>query len=174
MVMIRGDDSWIRRGFTILWEAEALAQVTQLSKVMSMRQFFAMAADWPKELPAGGGDALVVSGFEGCLDVLSRQDAERWIENDLREIILSFQDEYEGQAGLILWTPSGRERISMPGASEEYYWKHSASGSDRGLHIGRLLWSGAENEVERILDSEDGTADYDSEAWIGLHHPRIS
>jgi len=174
MVMTREDNSWIRRGFTILWGPEALAQVVQPSQVVSMRQFFAMAADWPVELPAGGGDALVVSGLEGCLDTLSRQDAERWVENDLREVILSFQDEYEGQAGLILWVPSGRKRISMTGASEEYYWKHSASGSDRGLHIGRLLWSGAENEVERIIDSEDSKTDYDGKAWVGLHHPRIS
>jgi hypothetical protein len=62
----------------------------------------------------------------------------------------------------------------MTGASEEYYWKHSASESARGLHIGRLLWSGAEKEVERLLDSEDSGADYDGKAWVGLHHPRIS
>jgi len=60
----------------------------------------------------------VVSGFEGCLDVLSSEDAEHWIENDLKELILSFQDEYEGQAGLIFWVPSGHNRISMAGASE--------------------------------------------------------
>ncbi|MBW1789236.1 MAG: hypothetical protein JRK53_21905 [Deltaproteobacteria bacterium] len=174
MVFTRLDDAWMRRGFTLLWSPETLAHVAQPSQVVSVRQFFAMANAWPEELPGSGGDALVVSGFEGCLDVLSGQDAERWIENDLKEVILSFQDEYEGQAGLIFWVPSGRNRISMKGASEEYYWKHSASGSGRGLHIGRLLWSGAEKEVERILDSEDSGADYDGKAWAGLHHPRIS
>ena len=174
MVFTRLDDAWMRRGLTLLWGAEMLTRAAYPSQVVSVRQFFAMANAWPEELPAGGGDALVVSGFEGCLDVLSGQDAERWIENDLRDVILSFQDEYEGQAGLIFWVPSGRNRISMTGASEEYYWKHSASGSGRGLHIGRLLWSGAEKEVERILDSEDSGADYDGKAWVGLHHPRIS
>jgi len=43
-----------------------------------------------------------------------------------------------------------------------------------GLPIGRLLFSGAENEVERILNTEDGSADYDGKHWAGLHHPRIS
>ena len=174
MVLTRRDDAWMRRGFTLLWGFKMLAHVVQPSQVVSVRQFFAMANAWPEELPASGGDALVVSGFEGCLDVLSGQDAEHWIENDLKEVILSFQDEYQGQAGLIFWLPSGRNRISMTGASEEYYWKHGASESGRGLHIGRLLWSGAENEVERLLDSEDSVADYDGEAWVGLHHPRIS
>ena len=174
MVFTRLDDAWMRRGFTLLWSPETLANVAQPSQVVSARQFFAMANAWPEELPGSGGDALVVSGFEGCLDVLSGQDAEQWIENDLKEVILSFQDEYQGQAGLIFWLPSGRNRISMTGASEEYYWKHRTSESDRGLHIGRLLWSGAENEVERLLDSEDSGADYDGKAWVGLHHPRIS
>ena len=174
MVFTRLDDAWMRRGFTLLWGLKTLAHVVQPSQVVSVRQFFAMANAWPEELPASGGDALVVSGFEGCLDVLSDHEAEQWIENDLKEVILSFQDEYQGQAGLIFWLPSGRNRISMTGASEEYYWKHGASESGRGLHIGRLLWSGAENEVERLLDSEDSVADYDGKAWVGLHHPRIS
>ncbi len=174
MVLTRWDDDWMRRGFTLLWGLKTLAKVVQPAQVISLREFFAMADAWPEDLPASGGDALVVSGFEGCLDVLTGEDAEKWIETDLKEVILSFQDEYEGQAGLIFWVPSGRNRISMAGASEKYYWQHSASASSRGLHIGRLLWSGAENEVERLLDSEDSGADYDGKAWVGLHHPRIS
>ena len=35
---------------------------------------------------------MVVSGLEGCLDILDGHDAERWIETDLKEAILSFQD----------------------------------------------------------------------------------
>ncbi len=174
MVFTRLDDAWMRRGLTLLWRTETLANVAQPSQVVSIRQFFALAENWPEELPAFGGDALVVSGLEGCLDVLSGQDAEHWIENDLKEVILSFQDKYEGQAALIFWVPSGNNRISMAGASEEYYWKHGTSKSDRGLHIGRLLWSGAEMEVERLLDSEGNHPDYDGKAWVGLHHPRIS
>ena len=61
----------------------------------------------------------------------------------------------------------------MVGSSEEYYWKHGAKGSG-GLHLGRLLYSGAENEVERILDTDNENVDYDGKAWAGLYHPRIS
>ena len=61
----------------------------------------------------------------------------------------------------------------MNGATERYFWKHRPSGND-GLAIGRLLFSGAENEVERILNTDDPKADYDGKAWAGLHHPRIS
>lgn len=96
-----------------------------------------------------------------------------WIETDLKEAVLSFQDYYEGQCGLILWAPSGRNRITMKGASEEYFWKHRDLGAD-GLPLGRLLFAGSENEVERLLNTDDPKADFDGMHWAGLHHPRIS
>ena len=174
MVLLSTDDTWIKRGFSLLWGLESLAQVAMPTQVISMRQFFEMAESWPDELPASDGNAVVVSGLEGCLDILSPEDVSLWLENELREIILSFQSEYEGQAALILWVPSGRSRISMVGATEQYYWKHVGSKSERGLHIGQLLWSGAEQEVERLLETDKGHTDYDGKAWVGLHHPRIS
>ena len=174
MVRTRFDSGWMRRGCSLLWSIETLTKVTEPSQVISMREFFVIAKSWPDDLPSGGGNALVVSGFEGCLDVLDKSDSENWIEHDLKDLILSFQGEYEGQAALIFWLPSGRSRISMVGSSEEYYWKHKASDSEKSLHLGRLLWSGAENEVVRILDTDDPKADYDGKTWAGLHHPRIS
>jgi hypothetical protein len=173
MVRIRYNRGWPRRGFAILWEVTTLVEIVSPAEVVSLRQFFAMAKDWPEDLPAADGNAMVVSGMEGCLDVLDADDAQRWIETDLKEAVLSFQDHYQGQAGLIFWVPSGRHRISMKGASEQYFWKHRSSGAD-GLPIGRLLFSGAESEVERLLNSEDENVDYDGKHWIGLHHPRIS
>jgi len=170
MVNIRRDNGWTRRGCSLLWGAEALAELADPEQVRSLRQFTALTGQWPEDLPSANGDALVVSGLEGCLDVLARPDAERWLEHDLRDLILAFQEEYQGQAALIFWTPSGRNRISMPGATEEYYWKHA--GGERGLHIGRLIWAGGEQDAERIVT--DGSGDYDGRAWVGLHHPRIS
>jgi len=119
MVLTRQDKVWMRRGFTLLWGVKTLGQICQPSHVISVRQLFSMVNAWPEELPASAGDALVVAGLEGCLDVLSGQDAEHWVENDLKDVILSFQDEYEGQAGLIFWVPSGGNRSSMSGATEE-------------------------------------------------------
>lgn len=173
MVRVRYNHGWSRRGFALLWDVKSLVELIEPAAVCSLRQFFAFSRCWPDELPAANGDALVVSGLEGCLDVLDSQHAEHWIETDLKEAILSFQDHYEGQAGLIMWLPSGRHRLSMHGATEHYYWKHRQSGGD-GLPIGRLLFSGAENEVSRLLNSEQSTTDYDGKHWIGLHHQRIS
>ena len=174
MVRVRVNQGWSRRGFALLWDADTLAGLVNPAEVLPMRRFFSLIDRWPDDLPAANGDALVVSGFEGCMDVLDGNDARKWIETDLKEAVLSFQDHYEGQAGLILWLPSGRKRILMKGATEEYYWKHRGADNPDGLHIGRLLWAGAENEVERILNTDDRNADYDGKHWVGLHHPRIS
>lgn len=173
MVRTRFNHGWSRRGFTLLWDAETLAEIVDPAEVVSIRQMFAMVDRWPDELPAAGGDAVVVAGVEGCLDVLSGPEAERWLVEDLRRAIMSFQTHYEGGAGLVFWLPSGRSRIVMRGASEEYHYKHRNSG-ESGLHIGRLLWSGAENEIERIMNTDDDAADYDGKHWVGLYHPRIS
>ncbi len=174
MVRTRFNQGWARRGFALLWDPDTLAAHTDLAKVLSMREFFKLMDAWPDDLPAANGDALVVSGFEGCIDVLDEDDASRWIETDIKNALLSFQDFYQGQAGLIFWLPSGRKRISMKGATEEYFWKHRGTADPDGLPIGRLLWSGAENEVERIIDTDDPHADYDGKHYVGLHHPRIS
>lgn len=171
MVRTRYNHNWHRRGLALVWDYEVLSGLIDPTKVLSLRQFFALAESWPEDLPAADGYAMVVSGLEGCIDVLNAKDVERWIETDLKEVVLSFQDYYEGQAGLIFWLPSGRNRISMKGASEQYHWKHRDSG-ESGIALGRLLFSGAENEVERIMSQDD--PDYDGKHWAGLHHPRIS
>jgi hypothetical protein len=141
------------------------------AEVVDLRGLFTLAGKWPEELPSSGGDALVVSGLEGILDSLDSDDLVAWVEGDLRPAILSFQEEYEGQAGLIMWLPSGGKRMEMDGATEHYFWKpHSRA----RLPLGQYLWGGAEADVERILVSDDPEADSDGQAWCGLFHPRIS
>lgn len=168
------DKSWSRRGVTLLWGAKALSDITIAEDVASIRRFFELVRQWPDELPNGGGNSLVVAGVEGCLDSLKPEDAQSWLEQDLREAILSFQTEYEGQAGLILWIPSGRHRIRMNKAAEQYLWRCGSPFTDREIELGRFLWSGAESDAGHILDPEEKNSDPDGPAWIGLHHLRVS
>ena len=171
---LQHDSGWMRRGVSLLWDAATLSEVVSPAAVASIREFFAMTRSWPEELPGFGGDALVVAGVEGCLDALGDDDGEAWLEADLKPAILQFQDEYEGQAALILWLPSGRSRISMVPATEEYFWKTRSSTSERELPIGRCLWAGAESDAARIIVSDASNPDVDGSAYVGLYHPRIS
>lgn len=171
---LQRSDAWKRRGCSLLWDAAALAKVAAPAEVISIRQFFALARSWPEELPGAGGTALVVAGVEGCLDALSGADGCAWLEADLKPAVLRFQDEYEGQAALILWLPSGRSRISMVTATEEYVWKDSRAASAGGLPLGRCLWAGAESDAARIIVSDAPQPNVDGPAWAGLYHPRLS
>ena len=151
---------WMRRGFSLLWDASSLAQVAAPNEAVSMREFFSLRQGWPEDLPSANGDALVVAGLEGCLDVLSREDALAWLEGELKEVILDFQEFYKGDAALILWVPSGRRRIGMIAATDQYTWRLPAPNSDQILELGRSLWAGAETDVARIMDPHDPQASF--------------
>jgi hypothetical protein len=164
----------MRRGLTLLWNPEALAQLVVPDEAVSLRTFLRMVGSWPADLPAANGDAVVVVGLEGCLDALEPTAAADWLEGDLKGALLEFQDEYQGQAALIFWLPSGRSRIRMDAATEEYSWLCEGAFKGQSLALGRHLWAGAESDVHRLLSSKETSADPDGSGWIGLFHPRIS
>jgi hypothetical protein len=168
------DSRWTRQGVSLLWSAACLSEIAKPEDVVSLRQFFALSNTWPELLPCTNGDAIVVAGVEGCLDALTPDDAERWIEEDLKPCIFDFQSEYQGQAGLIFWLPSGRQRVKALPATEEYIWHCAAPFRERTLPLGRLLWAGAEADAKRIINPNETNQDMDGLAWVGLFHPRIS
>ena len=162
---------WMRRGLTLLWDPVVLSNMLSPGTVVSIRGFFAMKECWPEELPSATGDALVVVGVEGCLDALAGDDDRSvWLESDLKPAILSFQEEYQGQAALILWLPSGRKRINMITATEEYVWRNRTS----ELPIGRYLWAGSRSDAARIIAPGASNPNVDGDDYVGLYHPRIS
>jgi len=173
-MLVVSDQSWTRRGLSLLWGAEALSRIARPNQVVSVRQLFALSRAWPEDLPAAEGNAVVVAGVDGCLDALSPEDAARWLEEDFRQIVVDFQDRYENQAALILWIPDGRRRIAMPRATEQYEWNCSGSELGKAISLGRCLWAGANSDVRRIIDRRELNQDPDGSAWIGLNHPRIS
>jgi hypothetical protein len=170
MVRTRQDKTWHRRGITLLWDADSLWEIASPKESVDIRGFFDLVDAWPEDLPSADGDALVVTGLEGILDALDHADAVQWLEKELRPAMLSFQEEYEGQAGLVMWLPSGRKRMSMERASEHYFW----TANSKKLMLGQYLWGGAEADVERLMDGGSSSSDYDGQAWCGLFHPRIS
>lgn len=165
---------WQRRGISLLWNSAALASLAAPHEVVSIRQLFALAGNWPDELPSNSGNALVVAGVDGCLDLLTPEDAERWLESDLRDIILRFQGHYGGDAALIFWLPTGHDRVRVNPASQAYTWICAAPYNNQRLDLGRVLWSGAEGDVLHILDPKHSNREADGPGWIGLHHPRLS
>lgn len=167
-------DSWKRRGISLLWGADSLTELATPAEVVSIRLFFEMTKKWPEDLPSNQGRTLVVAGLEGCMDVLHPEDAEIWLGHDLKTAIRGFQDEYEQQTGLIFWIPSGRQRVHMNFTTESYFWRCAPPNGNMEIPLGRILWSGAETGVCRLINPSLANQDADGPAWIGLHLSRIS
>lgn len=174
MVNIAGGTRWQRTGVSLIWKPDILHNVSPYGETVSLREFYAMENAWPDELPLPGGNAVAVSGLEGMLDILDDADAESWLQREFRRAILSFQDHYGGGRALLFWLPNCRNRIVFDRAQERHFWKRRGASTENMLHLGRLIYAGAEAELERIIDSDKPDADPDGEDWAGLYHPRIS
>lgn len=161
------DTVWQRRGTSWLWDEEALNQVCKASEAWSLRQFVQAIGKWPEQLPSNNGVTLVVAGLEGCLDLLSPDEAEIWLDEAVKSTILSFQDEYAGEASLIFWMPSAHGRLKVQSTTDSVTWVCGAPNQARQIDFGRILWGEANEYPQEILLAQGAKP-------AGLFHLRIT
>jgi hypothetical protein len=161
------DTVWQRRGTSWLWDEEARNQVCAASEVWSLRQFLLAAGNWPDDLPSNDNHTLVVAGLEGSLDLLAPEDAETWLGDAIKSAVLSFQDEYGGEAALVFWLPLGNSRIRVHTATDAVNWLCEAPYRGRQIDFGRILWGEANEYPQEILLHEGSKP-------AGLFHLRIT
>lgn len=160
------DTVWQRRGTSWIWDEEARNQICAASEVWSLRQFLRAVGSWPDESPSNRGRTLVVAGLDGSLDLLTPTDAEMWLGDAIKPAVLSFQDEYEGDAALVFWLPGGHNRIRAQPATDEVSWLcHTPRGHQ--IDFGRILWGQANEYPQEILLGVGGKP-------AGLFHLRIT
>jgi hypothetical protein len=161
------DTVWQRRGVSWIWDDEALNKVARPGEVLSLRQLIRLEGRWPDDLPSNNGSSMVVAGLDACLDLMSPDDAEAWLGNELKHTILSFQDSYQGDASLVFWLPAGQRRVYVQTASDAVVWRCGAPHGDRQIDFGRLLWGEAREYPQEILLAAGAKA-------AGLFHLRIT
>ncbi len=161
------DTVWQRRGSSWVWDEEARNQICAASEVWSLRQFLRPVGKWPSDLPSNGGRTLVVAGLDGSLDLLTPGDAEAWLGDVVKPAVLSFQDEYEGEASLIFWLPTGHSRLKVQASTDGVSWLCAAPHGQSQLDFGLVLW-GEANEYPQEILLRDGSKP------AGLFHLRIT
>lgn len=164
------DTVWQRRGTSWLWDEEARNTVCAAGEVWSLRQFLRAAhtlGSWPNDLPSNDNQTLVVAGLDGSLDLLAPDQGEIWLGDTIKRAILSFQDEYAGEAALIFWLPQGHDRLKVQAATDAVSWLCEAPHRGHLLDLGRLLWGEANEYPQEILLREGAKA-------AGLFHLRIT
>jgi hypothetical protein len=160
------DTVWQRRGTSWVWDEEARNHICAASEVWSLRQFLRAVGNWPSDLPSNGSKTLVVAGLDGSLDLLTPPDAEAWLGDSIKPAILSFQDEYQGDAALVFWLPGGYSRVKVQASTDEVGWLcHTPHGSQ--LDFGRILWGQANEYPQEILLRAGSKP-------VGLFHLRIT
>ncbi len=168
------DDTWIRCGTSLLWEAEALHRVCSAENVRSLREFLRLyRAGWPEDtLALINNRTLVIAGLEAAMDTLPPDEAEEWYEQTVYPAVLDFQEHVADggrEAALLIWL-ADRSRVFYHAAENAYHWHCSGAYRQSSLPLGRCIWNGAESSVRRIV-----TFGADKkETWAGLFHPRIS
>ena len=162
------DDKWKRRGISVLWDGNTLAQLEAASQVVSLRHFVELyEAGWPDEMPLVNDDGLYVAGLDVAVDALSPEDAVAWLESDIYEMIYDFQN--HADAALVFWMPdAGRWKVDL--ASDRYQWFLGGEYDGIVFPMGRCIWNGAEKDVRKIEYSAAG----ESPQPIGLFLERIS
>lgn len=168
------DRSWTKRGLSLVWNAEELGSVAGAETAWSMRQLLMYSRAWPSELPSSNGKAVVVAGLDSCLDAFGPDAAEEWIRREVVPMMLSFQEEYHGEAALVFWLPDGLKRLTHPSSEDRYGWRWVAHPEVEPLALGRSLWAGAEADSRRIVTPVNGKVDPTGAGWVGLYLLRLS
>jgi hypothetical protein len=168
------DNIWTRRGISLLWEAESLAQICTPQQVVSLRRFLQLnALGWPEDqLSLVDDEVLVVAGLESAIDALPPEQACDWLEQVVYKAIVSYQREVAdggGQAALVFWITENR-RLTYQTSDDMYYWHCGTEYKGQQIPVSRCLFNGAQHDLQRI-HVVDGKK---NEHWIGLFHPRIS
>ena len=168
------DRSWTKRGLSLVWNSEEIGRIAGPTTAWSVRQLLRNSRSWPSELPSSNGNAVVVAGLDSCLDAFGPDSAEEWIRQEVVPVMLSFQDEYHGEAALIFWLPDGLKRLTHPSSQDQYGWRWGTHPELEPLALGRNLWAGAESDARRIVTAINGKLDPTGAGWVGLHLRRLA
>jgi hypothetical protein len=157
-------DTWKRRGISVLWDGDTLAEMKAAEQVISLRQFVALAAkDWPEdETPLIQDTTLIVAGLDVAADAMLPEDAEKWLKTTVFNMIDDYQN--LGDGGLVFWMPE-HGRWDHDESVSSWLWHLTGKYNGKTLPMGQCIWNGAESDVQRI--EVDGR-------WQGLFLERIS
>ncbi|MHB8523254.1 MAG: 5'-nucleotidase [Limisphaerales bacterium] len=168
------DNSWMRGGTSLLWDADALKGICPAESVRSLRELLRLyQSGWPEgALKLINERTLVVAGLEAAMDTFAPEQAVEWLEKTVYPAILDFQEEVADggrEAALIFWLADSK-RVFPKASENTYHWHCSGEHRQESIPIGRCIWNGAEGSVRRIITLNKEK----KEVHVGLFHPRIS
>lgn len=167
------DDIWTRRGISLLWDADSLAEVCTPQQVVSLRRFLQLnSLGWPEDqVPLVDDRVLVVAGLESAIDALPPEQACDWLEQIVYKAIVSFEREVSKatEAALILWFSDGK-RLEYSTSDDTYFWHCATEFRGQRIPLSRCVFNGGHSDARRIHANDTSKIEH----WIGLFHPKVS
>ena len=109
MKILQGD-VWKRRGVALLWGAAALSERRATAEVLSIREFFALAGNWPEDLPSNGGEHAGRRWPRGVHRPAGARGRRDMAGGGVAASDPRFPGRIRGEAALVFWLPTGAPR----------------------------------------------------------------
>lgn len=159
--------AWLRRGSSVVFDKQSLGRLIADGKLFSLREALSWMQAWPPE-PPHGPSTILIGGLETCLEVLSPADAESFLRNRIKPIILEFQARWD-QCGLVFGFGTSDRSFEVTASEEEVLFLKR--GGER-VRLSYALWDGSATlDVTRLVRSEAQTS---QQITVGYHVLRVS
>ena len=148
------DDSWTRRGISLLWDAEALPESCTPQQVRQPATVPAThARGWPEaDLPLVGDTTLVVAGLEGAsMPCRPRKPSTGWSRSSIRRSSSYQREVADGgsQAALVFWL--AEPQPASPTTTQRRHLlvalRRRVQGR-RQIPLSRCLFNGAQHDLD--------------------------
>jgi hypothetical protein len=109
--------AWLRRGSSIVFDKHSLGELITEGCLISLREALSWMKAWPSQAP-GQGQTVLVGGLEACLEVMPQEDAEAFLRNRVKPLVLEFQSRWD-QRGLVFGFGTPEWSFQVTAAREE-------------------------------------------------------
>ncbi|MGC9194425.1 MAG: hypothetical protein ACP5IL_03105 [Syntrophobacteraceae bacterium] len=158
---------WQRKGSCVVFDRKSLGGLIYDGSLISLRE----AMSWSKETPSSppvSGRTLLVSGLETVIEVADPQDAEDFLTQRIRPLLISLQTRWT-DCGLVFGFSSHAKAFEETSLEEEVLFRRR---DRKTVRLSKALWNGSGAlDMRRVVRETDKPGE---ETIVGYYVARIS
>jgi len=158
---------WQRKGSSIIFDKKSLGPFIADGSVISLRQ----ALSWYKNLPPSPpvpGRTILVSGLETVIETREPQEAEDFLCNRIRPLVIFLQNRWTDY-GLVFGFTSHPKTFEVSSLNEEVMFRRR---NRKLVHLSDTIWGGTASVSMKQVNREDEQSG--EEVTIGYYVARVS
>ena len=157
---------WQRKGSCFVFDQTSLGQFISADAVVSLRELLSWRHSFPSELPVEGR-TLLVSGLEALIETLPPEEAESFLAQRIRPLIIDIQNRWT-DCGLVFGFSSHAKAFEEISLNEEVIFHRR---DRQKIRLSEGLWDGtAPLNMKRLLrQDQDTEKEISSRQEFGVH-----